>query len=132
MMMCLAMLFTGAASAQTTTKKNVKSSLSKVYDHVDQLPEYPGGMMQLMVFMKDNLKYPKECEKKKLEGRVVVGFIVEKDGRCSNFTIARSAGKLFDAEALRVLKQMPRWTPGREKGKAVRVKFNIPVQFQLK
>ena len=98
---------------------------------VEHLPEFPGGGKALLEFMMNNVKYPEEAAKKGLQGRVVVNFIVEKDGSLTNVNVMRSVDPLLDAEAIRVVKAMPKWTPGKQKGKPVRVKFNIPVTFKL-
>ena len=101
------------------------------YDVVEQMPEFPGGMKELLKFLQDNLKYPESAKKNNLQGRVVVQFVVEKDGTPTEFNVVRSVDPDLDAEALRVLKTMPKWKPGMEKGEAVRVKFTVPVAFKL-
>ena len=85
----------------------------------------------MMDFLAKNIKYPVDAQRANKEGRVIVVFVVEKDGMISSARIARSVYPSLDAEALRVVKAMPKWTPGKQKGKPVRVKFNIPVLFQL-
>ena len=92
----------------------------KVYDIVDVMPSFPGGMQEMMNFLLTNVQYP------------IVRFIVEKNGSISNVKVVRSVHPLLDAEAVRVVNSMPKWTPGKRDGKPVRVKFNIPVQFKLK
>ncbi len=94
------------------------------------LPEYPGGMSELVVWLNKNLKYPPSAESRKLKGEVEVAFFIEKDGTCTDFKVVKSANTLFDEEALRVCKMMPKWKPGRIKGKIVRTYFVIPVSFQ--
>lgn len=101
------------------------------YDVVEQMPEFPGGMKELLKFLQDNLKYPESAKKNNLQGRVVVQFVVEKDGTPTEFNVVRPVDPDLDAEALRVLKTMPKWKPGMEKGEAVRVKFTVPVAFKL-
>lgn len=103
----------------------------KVFDVVEQMPEFPGGMEALMQFMSKNMKYPDEATKAGQEGRVIVSFVVEADGRVTNAKVVRSVAPLLDAEALRVIGLMPRWEPGRQNGEAVRVKYTIPVTFRL-
>ena len=103
----------------------------KVFDVVEQMPEFPGGMEALMQFMSKNMKYPDEATKAGQEGRVIVSFVVEADGRVTNAKVVRSVAPLLDAEALRVISLMPRWEPGRQNGEAVRVKYTIPVTFRL-
>ncbi len=104
---------------------------AKAYDIVDVMPQFPGGMNAMMKFVSDNVKYPKEAEKKKLEGKSAIHFIVEKDGSISNVSVKKSSHPILDQEAMRVVKSMPKWIPGKLKGKAVRVKFIIPIAFRL-
>lgn len=103
-----------------------------VYDMVEELPAYPGGMEELMKFLQTQVKYPKEAEEKGLQGRVLVTFVVEKNGSISNAKVVKSVSPELDAEALHVVNMMPRWTPGKQRGEAVRVKFTIPILFRLK
>ena len=100
---------------------------------VDVMPEFPGGTDSLMKFLQDSLVYPFKAQVKGREGVVVIGFIVEQDGRLTNFTVDKSSGyPLLDDEALRVVKLMPNWSPGKQNGKYVRVRFRLPVNFSLK
>ena len=103
----------------------------KVFDVVEQMPEFPGGTAELMKFLSTNMKYPDEATKAGQEGRVIVSFVVEPDGRVTNARVVKSVAPLLDAEALRVIGLMPRWEPGRQNGEAVRVKYTIPVTFRL-
>lgn len=95
-----------------------------------QLPEYPGGMSELVVWLNKNLKYPQSAISRKLKGEVQVAFFIEIDGTCTDFKVVKSANTLFDEEALRVCKMMPKWKPGKIKGKIVRTYFVIPVNFE--
>lgn len=104
----------------------------KAFDVVEQMPEYSGGMQELMTFLQENIKYPKSAQERKIEGRVIVQFVVEKDGTPTEFKVVRSIDPALDEEALRVLKAMPKWKPGMQKGQPVRVKYTIPVSFKLK
>jgi len=115
-----------------TTAEAKTQGKGKVYDIVDVMPSFPGGMQEMMNFLLTNVQYPKEAEKKGIEGRCTVRFIVEKNGSISNVKVVRSVHPLLDAEAVRVVNSMPKWTPGKRDRKPVRVKFNIPVQFKLK
>ncbi len=100
----------------------------KVWDVVEQQPSFPGGYAALMSWLANNIRYPQEvCG----QGRVVVSFVVEPDGSISNVQVVRSVDPSFDKEAVRVTKAMPRWIPGKQNGKAVRVKYNLPVTFRL-
>ena len=98
---------------------------------IETMPEYPGGMGELMKFMQRNVRYPKEAQEQGKQGRVVVQFVVEKDGSITDAKIAKSVDPQLDAEALRVVNAMPNWTPGKQRGKEVRTYFTIPVTFRL-
>ena len=117
------------ASAQKTI---VSQSKQNVYDAVEQMPEFPGGMPAMMEFLQTNIKYPKDAIKQNVGGRVMVMFVVEPDGSLSNVRVARKVFPSLDAEAVRVVKAMPKWKPGKEKGRAVRVNFTMPVVFSIK
>ncbi len=126
-MMAVVCLMT--ASAQKTI---VSQSKQNVYDAVEQMPEFPGGMPAMMEFLQTNIKYPKDAIKQNVGGRVMVMFVVEPDGSLSNVRVARKVFPSLDAEAVRVVKAMPKWKPGKEKGRAVRVNFTMPVVFSIK
>lgn len=117
----MATLMTLSSEAQT----------DKVYDRVEVMPEFPGGMQGLFEYMQNNVNYPKEAKNQKIEGRVIVSFIVEKDGSISEVHPLTAVHPLLDKEAMRLVNEMPRWKPGTEKGKAVRVSFALPVSFKL-
>ena len=102
----------------------------KVYDVVEQQPEFPGGTSGLAKWLGDNIKYPAEAAKQGIEGRVIVQFVVGIDGTVSNVKLMRPVNPLLDQEALRVVTAMPKWTPGKQDGKPVAVKYTIPVTFR--
>lgn len=105
---------------------------NRIFEVVDHMPEFPdGGMSGLMSYLNKNIKYPVEAQKADIQGRVVVGFIVEKDGSIAHTRIIRGAAPSLDAEALRVIGGMPKWKPGRQGTKVVRVKYTVPVTFSL-
>ena len=104
----------------------------EVRDVTDWMPSFPGGMGALMQYLKNSIDYPIEALKENIGGRVVVAFIVEKDGSLSDVRIAKSVHPLLDAEAIRVVSSMPKWNPGLENGNPVRVKYVLPVTFSLK
>ena len=116
------------ANAQKTV---VSQTDPKVFDTVEQMPEYPGGMQAMIEFLQANMKYPEDAAKQKVEGRVMVQFIVETDGSISDVHVAKQVFPSLDAEAIRVVQAMPKWTPGKEKGKVVRVKYNLPIVFRM-
>lgn len=104
---------------------------NKVFDVVEQPPSFPGGMAALQAYLRDNIKYPVVAAENGIEGKVIVQFVVGKDGSISNVTVARSADASLDKEAVRVVKSMPKWTPGKQNGTTVNVKYTCPVTFRL-
>jgi len=120
-------------SAATRAEKSVskKELKGKVYEIVEQMPEYPGGLTALMNYLRENTRYPAAAQKAGIEGRVIVSFIVEPNGSVSNVEIVRSVDTDLDQEALRVVRQMPKWEPGKQDGNTVRVKFHLPIKFML-
>ena len=103
-----------------------------IYDKVDEMPTYKGGEVALMKFMCDNLKYPKEAISSGKEGRVVIQFVIEKDGKVSSRKVVKSVSPQLDAEAMRVAKLLNALTPGKIKGQAVRCHFSLPFCFMLR
>ncbi len=116
---------------EVAVKAKKPEEAEKPFDVVEQMPEFPGGMPELMKFLQENVKYPEEAMKNGIQGRVLIQFIVEKDGSISEAKVIKKVNELLDAEALRVIGEMPKWTPGKQKGEAVRVKFTLPVTFRL-
>ena len=113
------------ATAPADTTKNV------VYDVTETMPQFPGGQEMMMKYLAANIKYPASAVKAKKQGRVIVTFVIQKDGSVTKARIARSVDPELDAEALRIVKAMPNWTPGTQDGKPVNVKYTIPVIFSL-
>lgn len=100
---------------------------------VSEMPEFPGGQAAMFKFISENLQYPQEAQDSRIEGRVICQFTVEKNGLISNVTVVRSAGNaVLDKEAVRIIKLMPTWKPGKHRGKLVRVKYTVPINFRLK
>ena len=111
---------------QTTTQ-------TKIHDAVEEMPEFNGGQLAMMEFLMNNMKYPQAAVKAKQQGKAVVGFVVRKDGTVSDVHITKSAGyAVLDEEAIRVVKAMPAWKPGKQKGEPVNVKYSVPITFKLK
>ncbi len=108
-----------------------KHEENKIFTVVEQMPMYPGGDAALMQYLSSNIKYPTVAAENGVQGRVVVGFVVEKDGSITDVNVMRSVDPSLDREAMRVVKNMPRWTPGKQNGSAVRVKYQVPVMFRL-
>ena len=102
-----------------------------VYQMVEEMPEFPGGEKALMDYVSNNVKYPQEAKDKNIAGRVFIGFVVEKDGSINEVKVLRGIGGGCDEEAVRVIKSMPKWKPGIQKGKPVRVSFQMPFVFKL-
>ena len=116
-------------SVQVKAKK--PQDVENIFDVVEQMPEFPGGMDEMMKYLSMNVRYPEAAKKAGLQGRVVVQFVVEADGSVSNAEVVRSVNEELDAEAVRVIEKMPKWKPGMQDGKAVRVRYNIPIAFRL-
>ncbi len=104
---------------------------NKVFDVVEQQPQYPGGMGALNHWLGSNIKYPVMAAENGIEGRVVVQFVVERDGSVSGVHVVRGVDPSLDKEATRVVSAMPKWIPGKQNGSAVRVKYTVPVTFRL-
>ena len=102
-----------------------------IYNKTEVMPEFPGGMEAMTKYLSENLKYPEQAKEKNIQGRVLVSFIVEKSGSISNVKVVKGIGGGCDEEALRVIKAMPKWKPGMQNGKKVRVNFAIPISFKL-
>ncbi len=102
-----------------------------IYNNVEVMPSYPGDMVECYMFVARQMHYPEETEEKGIEGRVLIRFVVEKDGRLTNFEVIESPDPLLSNEALRVLKQMPKWIPAKNKGKDVRCRYSMPILFRL-
>ena len=104
---------------------------NKVFEVVEQMPSFPGGPSALMKYLSENIKYPVVAQGNGVQGRVVVSFVVERDGSITDVKVARSVDPSLDREAMRVVRSMPHWIPGKQNGSAVRVKYNVPVSFRL-
>ena len=108
-----------------------KTDPGKIYDVVEQMPQFPGGPSALFEYLSKNIKYPEEAEHADIQGRVLVSFVVEKDGSITNAKVRKSIDSALDAEALRVVNAMPKWTAGKQGGEPMRVKYTIPIVFRL-
>ncbi len=119
--------------AKITMTQETASSVkqNEVYETVEQKPEFPGGNTELIKFMQENVKYPREAIENNIQGRVVVQFVVEQDGSISNPVVSKSVNSLLDKEAVRVVSIMPKWKPGEQRGEKVRVRYTLPVTFRL-
>nr|WP_294735823.1 energy transducer TonB [Prevotella sp.] len=104
---------------------------NKVFDVVEEMPHFPGGAAALQAFLSSNTKYPVVAQENGVQGRVIVSFVVERDGSITDVRVVRSVDPSLDREASRVVRSMPRWSPGKQNGSAVRVKYTVPVVFRL-
>ena len=104
---------------------------TKVFDVVEEMPSFPGGNGALMSYLNGNTKYPVVAQENGVQGKVIISFVVERDGSISDVKVARSVDPSLDREAQRVVKSMPKWKPGKQNGSAVRVKYTVPVVFRL-
>ena len=112
-------------------KQEEEEATEEIFVVVEDQPEFPGGMSALMKFLGDNIKYPVIAQENGIQGRVITNFVVERDGSISDVQVIRGQDPSLDKEAVRVIKTMPRWTPGQQRGKPVRVRFTLPVVFRL-
>ena len=110
-----------------STKKN-----EKVYQEVEQMPCFPDGDLAWMQYLTNNTHYPKTAYENEIQGRVVIGFVVCKDGTIADVVVERSINPELDKEALRVVNSMPKWIPGKQNGKNVNVKYRVPITFRMK
>ena len=115
----------------TQTHKDTTTG-DKIYEVCEQMPIFEGGDAALLKYLTDSVKYPELAKKHGVQGRVVIGFIVEKDGSLTDVKVLRHVDIALDAEALRVVKGMPKWIPGCQDEQLVRVRYNVPVSFRLK
>ena len=119
------------ANGPISIKKLTSGSSDESETIIDEAPDFPGGMKDLLNFLSNNINYPEECKDSSISGRVIVSFIIDKDGAVKEAEVVKSVHPLLDAEALRVISLMPNWNPGKQQGKAVRVKYTIPVNFAV-
>ena len=124
---------TSQSSAKKPNKiKTVEAEKNAdVYKVVGQMPEFPGGKDAMFQYLVDNMKFPDAARTKKIEGLVVVNFIVDEEGKLSNIKVIKSVSPELDREAMRMVKAMPQWKPGKHQGKEVKVNMNLPVKFKL-
>ena len=120
---------TGKITAERSAPKKVFKG--KVYDLVDEMPSFPGGLEELYKWIDNNVQYPAVARENGIEGRVILKFIVEKDGSLSDSTVIHSVHPMVDREALRLVGQMPKWNPGKRAGIPVRVRYCLPIKFKL-
>ena len=127
-LLLFALLFPASLLAQE--KEQVKKG--DVYFKVDEMPKFPGGMEKMKSYIVDQLVYPPESKKNEIQGKVFISFVVDTDGSVVDAKVVRGVDPILDKEALRVISELPKWTPGKDKGKLVKVGYTVPVQFALK
>lgn len=124
-------LILGFTTLTTARAQNTDTPCCKVYQVVEQMPQFPGGQAAMMKFIADSLRYPSVSCEHRIEGRVVVQFVVDCEGNILNPLVVRSVDPLLDREAIRLVKLMPKWIPGRQNGKPVNVVCLVPIRFKL-
>lgn len=117
---------------ETLVKKEFKAKDQAVFTLVEVMPEFPGGETALNKFMKDNLHYPKKAMESGITGKVIVSFLVDENGNIRNVKVLKGIGGGCDEEAIRLIKMMPAWKPGKMGGKPVKVSMSLPVKFSLR
>ena len=125
--------FCAVSQAQTTIGKSERkdTSVTKTWDIPETQPSFPGGKQKLMEFLASNTHYPEECLKDSIEGRVVVSFMIERNGEITDAKVVKGVHTAMDQEAVRVIQMMPRWCPGKINGQSRRVKYTLPFTFRL-
>ena len=118
-----------APAVHDSIQPNVQTVVAAPSSALDQMPEFPGGMEALNTYLRNNIRYPQEAQKAGIQGRVIIQFIVSKDGSITDAEVVESVDPQLDAEGLRLIKNMPRWKPGMRKGQAIRVKQTLPIRF---
>lgn len=118
-------------SAQHQKESAPRVDSNGVFLTPDKMPEFPGGMQAMMKYLSTNVKYPADAQKRGVSGRVIVQFVVMEDGTLGQEKVVRGVDSLLDEEAIRVVKAMPQWSPGMADGKAVKVRFTLPITFNL-
>ena len=124
-------LCAGAQNKESKSSKTTNVKQVKVFDVVEQMPQFNGGQEALMLYLSNNIKYPESAETSGIQGRVISTFVVECDGSISNVEVVKSIDPSLDKEAIRVVKSLPKFTPGRQNGYPVRVWYTLPVNFKL-
>lgn len=119
------------AQVQRGEAKKEKNIDDRVFVEYEEYASFPGGDKACMAWLKERVKYPKDCLKERIEGRVIVSFIVEKDGSIDSIKVFRSPHSSLSEEAIRVIKEMPRWKPAREGNKCIKSRFMLPINFKI-
>jgi len=118
-------------TAETGPSEEEEADVNQIFTVVEEQPSFPGGEAEMMKYIQKNLKYPSFAQENGIQGRVTISFTVERDGSITDISAVRSPAEELSKEAIRVVKSMPKWKPGKQRGKPVRVKFMLPVTFRL-
>ncbi|NLH28589.1 MAG: energy transducer TonB, partial [Bacteroidales bacterium] len=111
--------------------KPKEEATEEIFVVVEEMPEFPGGQSALMKYLSENIRYPVIAQENGIEGRVICSFVVERDGSITDVQVVRGVDPSLDKEAVRVIQSMPKWKPGKQRGKPVRVRFTLPIVFRL-
>ncbi len=120
------------AVSQIAQKEEEEKEEQQIFVVVEDMPEFPGGELGLRTYIASALRYPSVAQENGIQGTVFVGFVVDRDGSISNAKVIRGVDPYLDKEALRVINSLPKWKPGKQRGKAVRVSYSVPIHFVLK
>jgi len=112
-------------------QRGLVRSHEKVYEMVEQMPEYPGGSQEMLKFVASSVRYPVKAQENRIQGKVFVGFVVGRDGLVKDVKVVRGVDPLLDEESVRVVNTFPVWTPGKQKGKLAAVRYTLPINFIL-
>lgn len=124
-------LLQGIAWGQSDSNKVAAPAKLPVYTYVEQMPQFPNGQDAMMRYLGESMKYPKDAREKDIQGKVFITFVVNEEGKITDAKVLRGIGGGCDEEALRVIKAMPPWTPGKQNGRSVPVQYNLPINFKL-
>ena len=119
------------AAPVATVNNQITEETDQPYSYVEQMPQYPGGELEMIKFIRLNLRYPPMAQENRITGTVVVNFVVDRDGKITRVKVIRGVGGGCDEEAVRVISKMPTWSPGKQGGKAVLVSFTVPIRYSL-
>ena len=122
---------TESADKKEKKKEKKDKEQEEVYENVEEMAEFPGGEQALYMFLASNLRYPSDAQEQGAQGKVICQFVIEKNGSIKEVSVLKSIHPSLDKEAVRILKSMPKWKPGKQGGKPVRVRFTLPISFRM-
>lgn len=130
-LICILICLVVGLNVNASNKEKTKDKTQKTYERVDTMPQFPGGNTELMKYIHSSMQYPEKAKKDGVEGLVITKFTVDEKGKISDIYVAYSVSPLLEQEALRLVKKMPKWTPGKQDGQLVPVKVTMPIMFKL-